>query len=464
MLYHDYYSWQCQISEHAIGHADGHVSIAFSWAGVNDQLFDESEHNQILRTRLDLLKRLSTHPGLSVEHHWFRRHDASVIERYIEHSQDIVRGHDLALKIREEMAEHYRPFAMSNSVVTVFTLSPTLGNTSLLSSIFRSKTQKKTQLWAELAAKLESIFKEFASDYPAAKLLSADFSQWLFNSYHFEFDTPASIDHNYDIAEQIISDKPVLSGDLLKMGDRYFKAAIVQNNPALEPAWMLNIASSSCDIHIAQTLVAKDAVGVLNKSAEESDTDQRTATNKDRDILVKGISDAQDYRTYITENGLSVFDNSWIIIFSGTNIETVRDTCRELVKWIGAAGGLVRHEASIQMHLYRVAQPCNGHHAQFSREDHAASIACMFPFTVFDAGHKAPDSLRMTSSFQCVGHSPSTLSVGHEFVVAQTGGGKDTQNGTEIMEVYPFGLDYYICEFGDSYRWIVEGFGGTYTT
>ncbi|MCP4494121.1 MAG: hypothetical protein GY820_43485 [Gammaproteobacteria bacterium] len=464
LLYHDYYSWQCQITEHAIGHADGHVSIAFTWLGVNDHLFDANEHDQTLRTRLDLLKRISTHPGLTVEHHWFRRHDTCVIDRYIEHNQNIVRGHDLAVKIRREMAEHYRPLAMSNSVITVFTLSPTSGNTSLLNSLFRSKSQKKNLLWADLAAKLDSIFKEFETDYPAAKLLSADFPQYLFNSYHFDFDTLVSIDNRYDIAEQIISDKPVLTDDVLRMGERFFKAAIVQNNPTLEPSWMQNIASSNCDIHIAQTLVAKDALKMLNKSAEQSDTDELTASNKDRDVLAKGISDAQDYRTYITEHGLSVFDNSWIIIFSSANKETVRGTCRELVKWLGAGGGLVRHEADIQMHLYRVAQLCNGHHSQFSREDHSASVACMFPFTVFESGHKTPESLRMTSSYQCVGHSPSTLSVGHEFVVAQTGGGKDTQNGTEVMEVYPFGLDYYICEFGDSYRWIVEGFGGTYTT
>ncbi len=464
MLYHEYYTWQCFLSDNVIGHADGYASLIFSWDGLDHSLFDDADHHHTLRQRLEYLKRLITHPGLSIENHWYRLGDATVIDAYLDHGQHMIRGQELGQRIREELAAHYRPLAMSNKVFTVLTLSPVSGKTGLLKSLFTSASAKKSAVWNNLGNQLLTIYKEIESDFPGSNLLSTECAQLLMQSYRFDFQTEQAIDERYDLAEQIITDKPTLNDGCLVMGDNYIKAAIIQNNPSLETDWMLNLASSTCEMHISQMLLPKDTLKTLDDSAEESDTDARTAGKKNRDVTIKGISDAQDYRTYITEHGLCVFDNTWIIVFADNDKDKVVEQCRDFSRWVGANNGLVRSEESIQMHLYRVSQPGIGHHAQFSREDHSASISCMMPFTVFNSGHEQPESLRMSSSYQCIGHSPSTLSVGHEFVVAQTGGGKDTQNGTEVLEVFPFGLDYYICEFGDSYKWIVEGFGGHYTT
>ncbi len=462
MLYHEYYTWQCCTDDYVIGHSDGTCSLAFTWTGLDHKLFNEADYDGTIKNRLNLLNRLSN-TGLTVENHWFRSHDESMIDAYLAKNKDIVRGHDLAIKVREEMAEHYRPLAMNNRVITIFTLSP--GSASRkLSSIFQSKTNKKVSLWETLSLQLHILVGEFKNDFPGMKLLNKDEAfSLLSNSYSLNKST-TSYDSRYDMSEQLVINKPELSGQCLFHNGKYIKYALIQKYPTLTYDWMLNFSSQNCDTHISQVLRGVDRQKALRKSTEQSDTDERTTGGKDTELLVKDLDDAQSYRSYIAQYNLSVFSNAFIISFISDDKDTALEHCSNFTKVIGDEGGLARVEPELQMHLHRVSQPGLGHHSQFRREDHSASIACMLPWTVFSSGNPNPESIRLSSDYQVIGYSPTQLQVGHEINFGKTGGGKDTHGGTEVAETYPLGFDYYILEFGDSYKWVVQGYGGTYST
>ena len=461
-LYHEYYPWESFVTDRVVGHADGSVSLMFSWEGVDNLLFDDSQHHAEFRRRINVLHSLGE--DVVIENHFFREHDATIIQEYLAHSKKMVRGQDFAMPVRRAMAAHFQEHARSNSVFVVLSLR---NQVSGIKSLFSAKSVKKQASWRAGAERLLACFSDLQHHFPGATCLSVEdytarivqsFNRDLFRAGHGQF-----LDYRFDLAEQLVAHKPFLDGDVLKIGETYTKVALIQNYPELDPSWFLGLCSGVVDLHISQIIFPKNTRKALDKSADRSDSDEATLGQKGRDVAITAIKDAMAYRSYVSDKGLRVFDNAYVLHFHGRDKEALLNEYRAVRDWVHRNDGLVRGDAEIQAHLFRVGMPGAGGGTQFAREDHSETISCMMPVTTFSQGVSQPESIRITSSYQVVGHSPSRLKVGHEFVVAKTGAGKDTNTGCEVIETYPYGMDYLICEFGDSYKWIVEGFGGTYS-
>ncbi|MFQ5598872.1 MAG: hypothetical protein ACE5GK_12605, partial [Nitrospiria bacterium] len=89
--------------------------------------------------------------------------------------------------------------------------------------------------------------------------------------------------------------------------------------------------------------------------------------------------------------------------------------------------------------------------------------ANMIPAQVFKSGENNPESLRLGESGQLIGFSRLTDTIAHSFTVAKTGSGKGQDKIATIAESYPLGMNWCIAEVGNTYAWVVEGFGGSYT-
>jgi len=465
-IYSDYFSWDTYLDDYCMAHSNGRVSLMFEWKGIDNSLFSESEHLEEIKHRLDLLK--SYGHSLVIEHHFFREIDDVVIDAYLKQSKKVIRGHDLAIPIREAMAGHIRGKVRKNSVYVVLSVSAEQTAKFSLKRINVSGVKRRLNKLTALKKRLHGIYRGLEGFYPGARLLSIDeYCQRIIQSTNRQlfYGHDFIPDYRFDLAEQLVQEKPVLTENgVLKIGNHYTKVVLIQNYPNLDPAWFLNLSSGETSIHVSQILIPKDLSKALDKSADEADTTEQTMGKKGVDAAVSTIKDANNYRGYIRENGLTVMDNVFIVHIHDESEQVVINEFDKLEKWINREGGLARGNADIQSHFFRVAAPGLGSDTQFIREDHSLTIAAMLPFSSFDSGNiKDPDSIRMTSSYTAVGFSPTKLTVGHQIVVGATGGGKGTELGTEIAETFPLGMDTYICEFGDTQKWLVEGFGGSYT-
>jgi len=465
--YSDYFSWETYVDDYCMGHSDGRVSLMFEWSGVDNFIVDERERLEELKRRLDLLKSLDS--SLVVEHHFFREKDYEVINGYLKQSENIVRGHKLANHLRNEMANHFKGLVRKNTICVVLSIQSDNSSSFNFKKFTLSKVKRQLTKWNALKDRLHSLFDNLKPFYPEARLMTIDqycgrIVQCINRDLYFG--QGLSLDFRFDLAEQLIIEKPELTDNgVLKIGSRYTKVALIQNYPIMDEAWFLDLARGETDIHISQILFPKDLAKELNKITEDTDTARQTMSRKkDVDESENAINDADRYRLEIRENGLTVLDNAYIILFHGESEKAVLTEFGKLEKWIGTESGLVRGNADIQSHLFRVATVGLGYDTQFVRQDHSLTVATMMPFSSFNSGNKInPDSLRMDSSYTAVGFSPTKLTVGHQIVVGVTGGGKGTELGVEIAETFPLGMDTYICEFGDTQKWLVEGFGGSYT-
>ncbi|MEK6750540.1 MAG: hypothetical protein AABY83_15280 [Pseudomonadota bacterium] len=465
-LYHQHYTWSHPLGDYAIAHTDGVVSMMLLWDGFDTDLATHDATASQFSRVYQLLHSLPKE--IIAEHHWFRRDDASLADRYLAMNATIVRGHDVAIPLRNEMAAHISRLARSNQVALVLTMQPSVVKSTLRN--LRAWSAKKDLLdQSRRALRLETVARDLSRHLPGARLIeSRPYIDWLFFSY-----APwlkSGYDPRFSIAEQIIQEKPRLTdnGGLQWSNGYAARVLYLANYPQDWPGWFAQFAGIGITMHVTQIVRAVDTQKSV-KSAESGENRKReVAGNKNRNVTRRELSDQALYLADITENDLREFRNAYVMILYG-DAGMIDTLAKSIADDIALRGGQARYGRDVQLPLYRIAQPGQGYRCSIWRPDHTWTVGNMCPVQVYRQGEtQYPESMRIGARGQLVGFNFSRLELAHAITIAMTFGGKGVDKCTTIWETYPFGVDWYLIEIGmengggGSYRMVVEGFGGNY--
>lgn len=455
--YTSYYTWKTPISQHCLGHSDGVVSCMVKWAGIQCEMMDEDEKHNQYTALYKFLNQLED--GVCCEFHFWRERDRATAARYIENNKHMVRAHDIGGALREEHAKNLSQFAWGNEVAFIF-------SKKLKPSVFKPKAKKLFKLQVAAARELYRAVNKHIRFLPGAEL--ADVNEYCrrinqsYNRAMYLKRSRVNLDYRFDISEQLIREKPDLEDGCLKIGDQYSKVLLMYLYPDADPGWFLCFASIVCEMHITQIVYPIKTREEVARQKKEARKESLAVAEASEDFEIKAISERQEFARFVAENNLKIFRNAFIIHLHGSKAD-IKKQADTIIDFINDHGGDVRADADIQYHFFRVGQPGMGMYTQFLRPDHTLQIANMNPAVTFDQGVKDGEILRVTSSGQLVTFSFLKTQAPHAFTVAKTRSGKGVDKTCEIVETYPMGLNWYICEFGSTYRWVVEAFGGDYT-
>jgi len=240
--YIDGFPWISSIGEHGLVHDEGIVSLAVAWAGIQQRNWDMGEYQAEQRRRIGMIKGWSDAPGIVVENHLIRSHDSRVADAYLAEGGRMAErmGHPLppiVADIRQQVAERYRPLARTNRVVTVFSLGEPAkrGLLSFLKPQAGARIRSARQRYARLLAFAEHQL----SNLPGGRILSFDEYQRQIQS--LRGGVPGAIDWRFNLAEQLIREKPEPEDDCMNLNGRYYRSCLVQNYPAAVPVnWVMD--------------------------------------------------------------------------------------------------------------------------------------------------------------------------------------------------------------------------------
>lgn len=455
--YTKYYTWQTPISTHCLGHSDGVVSCMVIWDGFHCEMMSDAEKSNRYTAMYKFLNSLEL--GVCFENHFFRERDASIAEQYIKNNEKMVRGQTVGGPLREEHAKNLANYAWSNKVC--FVLSKSVKITA-----FKPNAKKQLKLQRDTAKELYQMVENQLRFLPGAKVVDVNryfetINQSLNRTKYLRKDK-VNLDFRFDLSEQIVYEKPVLEDGCLKLNDSYTKVLLLYLYPDANPGWFLNFSAVDCEMHVSQIVTSMKTRDEVSKQKKEARKESHTVVEASEDYEHKAIADRRDFAKFVADNNLSIFDNAFIFHLHGEKSK-IEDVANRIIDFVNDSGGDIRSDADLQYHFFRVAQPGLGRYSQFFRQDHTLQIADMAPAITYDSGIDNGEILRITSAGQLVNFSFLKTMAPHSFTVAKTRSGKGVDKTCEIIETYPFGLNWYICEFGSTYRWVVEAFDGDYT-
>lgn len=460
--YADLYTWSHPLSgagvENVIAHQDGAVSCAIHWRGVDAEMLSDTERQARWSDLYTMLGSIGTE--YVAEFHLWREEDDSVAHSYLDKSNAIVRGGELAHAVREAMVEHLSPYAMGNRVAIILTRRK--------STVFSFGAKRALTNQSEDAQALLKRARELCAKLPGARIaLLREYLADIMQSYDrtaFNAGAVWKYDPQYLLSEQLLREAPELvSKRYIRIGQSHSRVLLVHLYPDAAPAWFLGLATLTIPMHVVQIVHPIDTKQSLKASERASDFAEGSMGRRGRDTAAQTVKDMTEFRQFVTANGLGIFKNAYIIHLHGTPAE-LDEQSRILIDWIDTNGGQVRDADYIQLPYFRAAMPGQGYRVPRWRTDHTLQVANMLPAQVFSGGDSNPESLRLGQSGQLIGLGLTTQVVPHSFTVAITGGGKGVEKVATIAETFPLGIDWYIAEIGGSYRWIVEGFGGVYSS
>lgn len=462
--YCDGFSWKTHLDDNYIAHAGDVVSVAFTWNGIHDRYFCPEEHTVELMRRIALLRSLPTDCGLVIENHLIRVADDRLVDAYLEAGESGFKGKEMppiVRDIRQQLAAMYRPLARSNRVLTVLSIGKGLDGTffGFLKNTAIQRHRGQKNLHEQLRAQVQSL----QGDYRGLRVLDKNEYQRVIQKLQQPYDEPHAVDWRFNLAEQMAITKPVWAEGCLKINNTYAACMLVQIYPDLVPGWVHKFVEAPIDLHVCQIIAPKAVGEALDKSREQSGIEQATISEKKgAEFAQSKMSDAAKYRHYVADLCLPVADNAYIVTITSKNRDTTLRFAERFKRDVVAFNnGLVRDNEDLQHELFRIRLPGMGRSSHYWREDHGHTVAAMMPYTTFSHGVDNPESLRISSSGQLVGFSPSKLSVPHGLIVAEMGGGKDTEMGTRFIETYSL-IWYCIIELGNSYQGAIEAVGGRY--
>ena len=454
MSYHRHYTWSHPITSSVIAHTDGAVSVMVVWDGLDSELLTDTQRQQQFFNLYQLLNRFER--GYVAEFHLWREYDDSLAHAYLAQGKAMERGESFAAPLRQDMAEHLGNMAMSNRVALVVTKRPA----------YRPFFAKKALLnQSKDALALETYVQGLLRYFPGARIASVDeYGARVQQSFYrpaYLANRNVTLDRRYALREQWVREKPTLNGSSLLCDDVHTKVLFLYMYPDAIPAWFTGMAAVQCPMHIVHIVEAVDTKAAMRKSESESDLAEGLMSRRGRDYSAKGLNDLAAFRQFVADNNLGIYKNAYLIHLHGTESQ-VMSAADSISDWIETNGGQVRGADYLQLPYFRVGQPGQGYRSPMLRPDDQMQVADMLPVQVFDQGDMNPESLRIGAAGQLVGFNYSNLKLSHGVTSAKTGSGKGVDKVATILETYPFGIDWYIAEIGESYRWIVEGFGGAY--
>ncbi len=450
------YTWSHKLGDDVIAHSDGAVSLLIEWSGIDAELLTATERAQTWSTLHSALAALDI--GFCAEFHWWREWDESLADAYLHQGQKAFRGGALAAAVRAAQAQHLRSYGISNSVALVLVKLPRAG--------FLPGARRALQRQAENAETLRVQAQHLLPHLPGARIAAVEhYIKRIIQSVDrpaFEAGAQTVYDPQLLLAEQILRAAPRVDDGAVCVENHPTQVQLVHLYPDAEAGWFQELSALPLAMHAVAVVRPVDTREAMRVSERQSDIAEGTLGHRGRDHQTQTVRDLADFRSFVAENGLRVYHNSYIIHLHGSRAE-VNEHARSISDRIMGAGGQVRMATYVQLPYFRAAQPGQGYRAPLFRTDHAWQVANMLPVQVYGMGDGRPESLRLGTSGQLVGFSLSDQPVAHSFTVAMTGGGKGVDKVATIAETYPIGIDWYILEIGSTYRWVVEGFGGTYT-
>ena len=456
--YERHYTWSHPIGERVIAHTDGAVSLMIAWDGVDVAMQDAQERLSTWSGFYRLLGSLDER--FVAEFHLWREYDEAQAARYLAHGEKMVRGQALGGALRRAHGELLAQYAMKNTVAVVLTALPVSG--------FFLGAKRALKQQARLANVLEAKAAQLIEQLPGGELVSVQqYLTRIQQSYSRDAylrDAQVKVDRRFLLAEQMVREAPVVIDRTVRLGDQCTKVLLVYLYPEAEPGWCLGLSALSVTLHISHIVWPAHTKAAMNQAERESDLIDGTLSRRGRDYAIKGMSDLQAFRAEVAEHDLEIYKNAYLIHLHG-DVQSVQQGAQAIEAMIEKAGGQVRGADYIQLPYFRVGQPGQGYRCPLFRPDHTWQVADMLPVQVYSEGEReAIESLRLGSAGELIGFNLSEQSVAHSFTVAMTGAGKGVEKVATIAETYPLGVDWYIVEIGPTYQWLVEGFGGTYTS
>lgn len=455
--YTKYYTWQTPISTHCLGHSDGVVSCMVLWDGFQCEMMEQYEKESRYTAMYKFLNALEV--GVCVEHHFFRERDATIAEQYLKNNDKIIRSHELCGSLRTEHAKNLAQYAWSNSVF--FVLSKKIKTTA-----FKPNAKKFLKLQTDTAKELMVTARQQLRFLPGARFADINeyferVNQGLNRTKHLN-QNKINLDFRFDLSEQILYEKPDLEDGFLKINGVYTKVLLMYLYPDAEAGWFLNFSAVDCEIHVSQVISTTRTRDEVARQKKEVRKEMHVTSEGSEDYEHKAITEKALFAKYVAENNLNIFQNAYIIHLHGDKTK-INDVANRIADFVNDHGGDVRSDSDMQYHFFRVGQPGMGRYSQFFRPDHTEQVANMAPAITYDTGIENGEILRLTSSGQLVTFSYLKSQAPHSFSVAKTRSGKGVEKTCGIFETYGMGLNWYICEFGSTYRWAVEACGGDYT-
>ena len=460
--YERHYTWSHPIADHVMAHKDGAVSCLIEWAGVDAEMMDADDR---LRYWPNLYRLLDSLPdGYCLESHLWREHDYSLANEYREKGQDMIRGQAFAGFIREKQADHLSQFARVNSTAMVLVKLP---EKSLFSFGVKKKLIEQARAGDELLKTARDLMTHLESPRIAnlqeyRKRIQQSIHREAFVNKCFPAFNPQLL-----MSEQVIPEAPVLDQSSVKLAGYYTRVLYLYLYPDVEPGWFADkLAALPFNYHISHILLSTDTRAQIQQVEREQDLLEGMSSRRGRFTTAKGLRDMSSFQKLVTDQNLSILRNAFVIHLHGDSPEKLEDAIKGFTDCIekDQNGGALRDNDYLQLPWFRAGQPGQGYRAPMFRPDHTWQVGDMLPVQTYRRGDSNPESLRLGACSQLIGQNFMDEPVAHSFTVAMTGAGKGVDKGTQIIESYPFGMDWYIAEIGQSYRWTVEAFGGTYTS
>ncbi len=452
------YTWSHPYGDHCIAHSDGAVSCLIEWPGIDTATLDDAGRLQVYQQIYTLLHRLDE--GYYHECHLWRERgdDGLILSHYRQATADAPRGGSVGRLLRTAYADHLERYAMTNTTALVITHP---NRTGWIDTARRALLRQ-----GRAAEELLAYARRLVSTIPGAALAySGDYRQRIHQTYHRA--KPGRCpdpDPRYTIADQIVSARPTLSGDTTLLDGVYTRTIYVRLYPDAQPGWITEIASLPVEMHISAILRPVDTRAALKSTERESDIAEGTAGRRGRSYTGRKLSHLTAFREYVVDHGLVVYANAYIVQLHHDDPAALETHARQVAEWVELAGGQICGQDYIQFPWLRYAQPGQGYRCPSLRPDHTWQVGNMLPVqTAAGGASHAADTMRLRRDGSLAGFDFTRAPIVHYLTSAMTRAGKGVDAVTTIAELYPLGIDYYIIEVGQCYRWLVEAYGGTYT-
>lgn len=465
--YNDLYTWVGCLPldgepNTVMEHSDGTVSLVLYWDGLSTELKTDSAIANLYQGYYQSLADLGQEHRLHVENHWLRLFSDEIAHEYWEYGKrNTVRSQEFGGFIRQAMAEHLGTRGMTNTVAMVLSLPARLPFLAgIRPATARSKLRKNGHHLLKLA-------RDIATGLPGGRLARYDeYERFIWQCYHRDLDRDDQLpppNGRFKLSHRVAS-KPEFQDETLKLGDTYSKVALLIDYPDANLDWFYQLAIWwGIELHVTQILKPLDAGVEQQRSASQSERAVESANVIGGEDVAGKLNDHNDFRRFISDNNLALFGNCYIIKMHHTDPAFLEDRYREFRKALRPDAVIHDSQEELIRLYWRVSQPGQGYGSRFLRPDHTWQVAHMAPVIRFSRGDKEnPQMLRLTSEAQLVTFAYPRRGTNHALTAAKTGSGKGVQQTVQIGELYPLGVNFYIGEVGPTYKWVVEGFGGTY--
>ncbi len=457
--YERHYTWSHPLGEHVIAHKDGAVSLMMALPGVDTELLGERERLDAWGVWYRLLHSLPA--DCAMELHCWREPDRAVADRYLAREPELCRSVEFSAFLRRCHAEHLATYARGNQVALALVRLPVPRRWWRPRAMLGHQAAAADSL-LQTAAAMRQILR--AGELCTVAEYCARIVQSLARQRHTAGGA-LCMNPQLSISEQMIAQAPRLAAGRVEMAGCQTKVAMLHMYPNASPGWARHLLSLPAALHVCQVILGADTKRQLRRAERDEDVLEGMASRRGREYAARGISDLAAFRQFVVEHNLLIFRNCYVIHVHADGDERLADTMDAIAHWLQRGGGEMKVADYMQLPFFRVAQPGQGYRSPLFRPDHSWQVADMMPLQVYRQGvSDGPESLRLGTGSQLVGFSLGPERVAHSFTVAMTGAGKGVDKGMTILETFPFGIDWYIAEIGQSYRWVVEACGGVYTT